>query len=171
MILNKIILSSALDLICISFSTFAEQLNDKENFLQILSTRYNIKTVDISLKEEYKPHISGDTINFTVSHSNYEKGTLTVFNINSNNELEYLYPSKLVLPLIHQLPTSLLPIIVTEPYGNEHLIVILCKKTPNKLDNLLSESGINIPNPNEIISKLQGENCQMGSYEFLTSEK
>ena len=154
-----------------SFSIFADQHipTNKETFLQTLAEQFYMQSVDINLKEKNKSsHISGDKLHFVIRTYDEKDVTLTLFNLNNNGKLEFLFPVERRMTFSDSPWPATIRVI--KPFGNEHLIAILCENKPIALNKLLSKSD-DIPDPIKIISALKGKDCQIGQYNFFTSAK
>jgi len=155
-----------------------QRVIDKERLLKALETQFDmrLKPIHITLKEGNGLHKKGERLNFSIKpgDNNENLNALTLFNLAGNGELQFLYPlTEYADPLvIDHFPYRLFPpLVVAPPFGGDDLVAVLCSQPATDLHNLLEKSQPNIPNPEQVISKLHNNNnCQVGQYAFFTGK-
>ncbi|MDM8562989.1 caspase family protein [Candidatus Marithioploca araucensis] len=151
-----------------------QRVIDKERLLKVLETQFDmrLKPIKITLREGNKNDKKRrEILEFSITPSDTKLNALTLFNLAGNGELQFLYPSiqhKDTL-IVKQFPYKL-PMEVTSPFGGDDLIAVLCKKPAKGLHRLLKKTQPNIPAPEQIISQLRGNTCQVGQYAFFSRE-
>lgn len=153
-----------------------QRVIDKERLLKTLETQFDmhLKPIRITLREGDKLHRKGKVLHFSIAPSDTREklNALTLFNLAGNGELQFLYPLvqyKGTL-IIRQFPYQLPPMEVSSPFGGDDLVAVLCKKPAKGLHDLLNKNQPNIPAPEQIISQLRGNTCQVGQYAFFSRE-
>jgi len=153
-----------------------QSLIDKERLLKALETQFDMRLnpIKITLREGDGLHKNGENLHFNIAPGDRKEGlkALTLFNLAGNGELQFLYPiteygNSLT---VRHFPYTPPRIKVTPPYGGDDLVVVLCKKPVTGLHTLLIKAQPNIPKPEQILSQLRGNTCQVGQYAFFSSE-
>ncbi|RKZ77635.1 MAG: hypothetical protein DRR19_27630 [Candidatus Parabeggiatoa sp. nov. 1] len=153
-----------------------QRVIDKERLLKVLATQFDmrLKPIGFTLREGDKLHKRGEVLHFSIEPGDkWERlNALTLFNLAGNGELQFLYPlTKYKDPLVERyFPYILPPAIVAKPYGGDNLVAVLCQKPAIGLHRLLANKQPNIPKPEQILSHLRGNTCQVGQYAFFSSE-
>jgi hypothetical protein len=155
-----------------------QRLIDKERLLKRLETQefdIGLKPIRIILRDGDKIYKKGEVRHFKIAPIDNVTNlkALTIFNLAGNGELQFLYPlTDYHDPIfVKQFPYSFPPLKVTEPYGGDHLVAILCKQPISPLHNLLKNSQPNIPEPEKILQYLDNNTCQVGQHAFFSSEE
>jgi len=152
-----------------------QRLIDKERLLKALKNQFDMryKPIFICLKEGNGLHHKGKRLNFIIEPGDQKEGlnALTLFNLAGNGELQFLYPlpSYKHNPLLSSFPYTYTSEI-TEPYGGDNLIIILCKQPLTNLHTLLLENKPDIPKLESILAHLRNNTCQVGQYAFFSGE-
>ncbi len=144
-------------------------LTSKKHLLQMLSTQF--EPVRIELREGNRLHKRGDKLHFSVAPADFSQGAyaMTLFNIDKNGQLQFLYPSKNNhLPFIWKFPHHLPALKINPPFGEDNLVAVLCHRPPIRLQKLLKESAPYLPEPTQIIAALHQQRCQVGQYAFFS---
>ena len=151
-----------------------QSLINKERLLKVLETQFDMRLnpIQIILHEGDGLHKEGEELHFSIAPGNKREGlkALTLFNLAGNGELQFLYPiTEYGNPLnVQHFPYIPPRITVTPPFGGDDLIVVLCKKPAEGLHNLLKKNQPYIPE--QILSQLRSNTCQVGQYAFFSSE-
>jgi len=152
-----------------------QRVVDKERLLQTLSSRFDMRLspVIFTLREGDGLHKKGEQLHFSVAPKNTAQGlnALTLFNLSSDGELQFLYPLKQYgdLSIIKKFPFELPPMKITPPFGGDSVVAILCTKPTPNLHKLLMDNEPNPPQPKEILNILKNQKCQVGQYAFFSS--
>jgi hypothetical protein len=153
-----------------------QSLIDKERLLKALETQFDMRLnpIQITLREGDRLHKNGENLHFSIAPGDKKEGlkALTLFNLAGNGELQFLYPiteygNSLT---VRHFPYTPPRIKVTPPFGGDDLVVVLCQKPTTGLHTLLIKAQPNIPAPEQILSKLRGNTCQVGQYAFFSSK-
>jgi hypothetical protein len=153
-----------------------QRVIDKERLLKVLETQFDmrLKPIRITLREGDKLHRKGKVRHFSIAPSDTRENlnTLTLFNLAGNGELQFLYPLVQYkdTQIVRQFPYQLPPMEVSSPFGGDDLVAVLCKKPAKGLHDLLNKNQPNIPAPEQILSQLRGNTCQVGQYAFFSRE-
>jgi len=143
---------------------------DKARLLKSLETQFDMRLspIQISLREGDGLHKKGEFLHFNLTPGDrMEKlNALTLFSLGANGELQFLYPlSEYKDPLIiRQFPLKLPPMEIEPPLGSENFVVILCREVPTGLHKLLARVQPQLPEPEQILSHLRNNRCQVGQY-------
>jgi len=153
-----------------------QSLINKERLLKVLETQFDmhLNPINITLREGDGLHKKGEKLHFSIAPSDRRESlkALTLFNLAGNGELQFLYPiTAYGNPLkVQHFPYIPPRIEVMPPFGGDDLIAVLCKKPVTGLHTLLKKNQPNIPTPEQILSQLRDNICQVGQYAFFSSE-
>jgi hypothetical protein len=153
-----------------------QRVVDKERLLRALETQFDmrLKPIRIELREGDKLHKKGNVRHFSISPGDTSEGlnALTLFNLAGDGELQFLYPLSRYKDslIVQEFPYNMSPLKVVPPFGGDDLVAVLCAKPATGLHTLLAESQPDIPEPEQIISFLRGNQCQVGQYAFFSEE-
>jgi hypothetical protein len=157
-----------------------QQVIDKERLLKVLDSQFDmrLKPIKIILREGNKVHRKGKVRHFSIAPTDKQLGlnALTLFNLAGDGELQFLYPlSEYRDPkIVSRFPYRVPPMKVAKPFGGDDLVAILCKKPANGLHGLLNrylkKTKRPLPTPEQILTQLRNNICQVGQYAFFSSE-
>ena len=113
-------------------------------------------------------------LHFSITPGDTSEGlnALTLVNMTGDGKLQFLYPLSRYKdsPIVQEFPYNLPPLKVVPPFGGDNLVAVLCAKPATGLHTLLAESHSEIPEPEQIISHLRVNQCQVGQYAFFSGE-
>ncbi len=151
-----------------------QSLIDKERLLKALETQFNMRLspINITLREGDGLHKKGENLHFSITSGDKGLKALTLFNLASNGELQFLYP---ITEYGNSLNIRHFPYVpprmqVMPPFGGDDLVVLLCKRPAKSLHYLLKKKQPSIPAFKQILSQLRGNTCQVGQYAFFSGK-
>ncbi len=153
-----------------------QRLVDKERLLRALETQFDmrLKPIRIDLREGDKLHKKGNVLHFSITPGDTSEGlnALTLVNMTGDGKLQFLYPLSRYKDslIVQKFPYDMVPLKVVPPFGGDNLVAVLCAKPATGLHTLLAESQSEIPEPEQIISHLRENQCQVGQYAFFSGE-
>ena len=133
------------------------------------SKRDGVPSIDIRAAQDSMTHGVGARVGFTFFPPHPEMNFLTLFNIASNGDIQYLYPLReqdnkgvddIGFPVQFR---------VSQPLGADQLVAVFCSRPPLDLQALLGTlNGQTAPTDNRFFETLRQGNCQTGLVGLFT---
>lgn len=125
----------------------------------------------MELKQGASLHKVGKLINFKFVPPDNDHRALTLFNLAGDGTLQFLYPTLAGDSKTIPLSGFPLDLKVSKPTGSDQLVGIFCKKSADKLHELLKlyDQGWP-PTGDDIKQALQGQSCQPGVVGLFTED-